>query len=143
MEEKKYFTAEEARQVSDEVNSESMKRELDWIYNLINNAINYTGDDKKVYINILKGKDLTIEITDTGKGIDKDEIDLIWDKYYKSKKNHQRNTVGTGLGLLGGNGGLLGNLFGGGWNCHCLQMSASLKYALPKLFHMIWYDYTG
>lgn len=28
-------------------------------------------------------------------------------------------TVGTGLGLLGGNGGLLGNLFGGGWNCRC------------------------
>lgn len=26
-------------------------------------------------------------------------------------------TVGTGLGLLGANGGLLGNLFGG--NCHC------------------------
>jgi len=37
-EKQKYFTAEEARQVSDEVNSESMKRELDWIYNLINNA---------------------------------------------------------------------------------------------------------
>ena len=38
MDDKKYFTAEEARQVADEVNSESMKRELDWIYNLINDA---------------------------------------------------------------------------------------------------------
>ena len=36
--EEKYFTAEEARQVANEVNSESMKRELDWIYDLINNA---------------------------------------------------------------------------------------------------------
>lgn len=36
--EQKYFTAEEARQVANEVNSESMKRELDWIYDLINNA---------------------------------------------------------------------------------------------------------
>lgn len=69
------------------------------IYNLINNAINYTGEDKKIYINLLKGKELTVEIRDTGTGIDKDEIDFIWDKYYKSKKNHQRNTVGTGLGL--------------------------------------------
>lgn len=69
------------------------------IYNLMNNAINYTGEDKKVYINILKDKELTVEITDTGKGISKDEINLIWDKYYKSKKNHKRNTVGTGLGL--------------------------------------------
>ena len=36
--EQKYFTAEEARQVSDEINSENMKKELDWIYDLINNA---------------------------------------------------------------------------------------------------------
>ena len=36
--EQKYFTAEEARQVSDEINSENMKKELNWIYDLINNA---------------------------------------------------------------------------------------------------------
>ena len=70
------------------------------IYNLINNAINYTGEDKKVYIQILEAKkEITVEITDTGKGIDQEEIPLIWDKYYRSQKNHQRNTVGTGLGL--------------------------------------------
>ena len=65
----------------------------------MNNAINYTGDDKKVYIKVITDNDITVEITDTGKGIDKEEIDVIWDKYYKSQKNHQRNTVGTGLGL--------------------------------------------
>lgn len=68
------------------------------IYNLLNNAINYA-DDKKIYINLGKSDCLTIEITNTGKGINENEIDLIWDKYYQSKKNHQRNTVGTGLGL--------------------------------------------
>lgn len=36
--EQKYFTAEEARQVSDEINSENMKKELNWVYDLINNA---------------------------------------------------------------------------------------------------------
>ena len=36
--EQKYFTAKEAREVSDEINSENMKHELDWIYNLINEA---------------------------------------------------------------------------------------------------------
>lgn len=36
--EQKYFTAEEAREVSDEINSDRMKDELDWIYNLINEA---------------------------------------------------------------------------------------------------------
>ena len=70
------------------------------IYNLINNAINYTGDDKKVYINILDNNDnYRIEIKDTGKGIDKKDLEHIWDKYYKKEKNHKRNVVGTGLGL--------------------------------------------
>jgi signal transduction histidine kinase len=39
-----------------------------------------------------------IEITDTGNGISKEDIDLIFDKYYRSE-NHKRTTVGTGLGL--------------------------------------------
>ena len=70
------------------------------IYNLINNAINYTGQDKTVYIDIKEEKkSYMISIKDTGKGIEKDKIDYIWDKYYKNEKNHQRNIVGTGLGL--------------------------------------------
>ena len=70
------------------------------IYNLINNAINYTGKDKKIFINIITdNKNTKVEIVDTGNGIDDDEINLIWDKYYRSKKNHKRNTIGTGLGL--------------------------------------------
>lgn len=70
------------------------------IYNLVNNALNYTGKDKKVIINILEEKDTyLVEIIDTGKGIDKKDIELIWDKYYKNDKNHKRNVVGTGLGL--------------------------------------------
>ena len=36
---------------------------------------------------------------DTGKGIKEEEIPFIWDKYYKNEKNHQRNVIGTGLGL--------------------------------------------
>lgn len=70
------------------------------VYNLINNAINYTGDDKKVYINIIeKDKFYRVEIKDTGKGIEKQDLNHIWDKYYKKEKNHKRNVVGTGLGL--------------------------------------------
>ena len=40
------------------------------VYNLINNAINYTGDDKKVYIELVNDKKkVTVKIRDTGKGI--------------------------------------------------------------------------
>ena len=70
------------------------------IYNLISNAINYTGSDKKIYINLFnEKKKIRIEIKDTGKGIKKNEINKVWDKYYRSEKKYKRNTVGIGLGL--------------------------------------------
>lgn len=70
------------------------------IYNLLNNAINYTGKDKKVRIRIVeKEKYFLVEIIDTGKGIKTSDIPYIWDKYYKNEKNHTRNVVGTGIGL--------------------------------------------
>lgn len=69
------------------------------IYNLINNAINYTGEDNKVEINIKEEKDILVEIKDTGKGIKEEDLPYIWDRYYKNKKKHKRNLIGTGLGL--------------------------------------------
>lgn len=69
------------------------------IYNLINNAINYTGVDKQVYVRQINKPDgVLIEIEDTGDGIEEDKIKLIFDKYYRSE-NHKREVVGTGLGL--------------------------------------------
>lgn len=69
------------------------------IYNLINNAINYT-ENKKVIVKVeeLK-KEYEISVIDFGKGIKKEEIELIWDRYYKSEKKHRRSVIGSGLGL--------------------------------------------
>lgn len=69
------------------------------IYNLVNNAINYTGEDNSVTINITGENDYVVEIIDTGKGIKEEDLPYIWDKYYKNNKKHKRNLVGTGLGL--------------------------------------------
>ncbi len=70
------------------------------VYNLINNAINYTGEDNKVTINVIDKKNIvSVEITDTGNGIKDEDLPYIWDKYYKNKKKHKRNRIGTGLGL--------------------------------------------
>ncbi len=69
------------------------------IYNLINNAINYTGEDKKVFVRQINSPSgIVIEVEDTGDGIEPDKIKLIFDKYYRSE-NHKREVVGTGLGL--------------------------------------------
>lgn len=82
-----------------EVNADK-KKITQVIYNLINNAINYTGGDKKVIIRLKNTrKEYIFEVEDTGKGIKKDEIPYIWDKYYKKDKKHQRNVVSTGIGL--------------------------------------------
>lgn len=76
------------------------KRISQVIYNLINNAVNYTGDDLKVVVRLTEeSKDCLVEIIDTGKGIDEEDLQNIWNRYYKQEKNHKRNVIGTGLGL--------------------------------------------
>ena len=70
------------------------------IYNLINNAITYTGEDKSVKIvQICHSDTVRIEISDTGQGIPEEQLPLIWDRYYKIDKKHKRAAIGTGLGL--------------------------------------------
>ncbi len=70
------------------------------IYNLINNAINYTGEDKSVLVKlIVNGSIARVEVIDTGEGIDKDELENVWERYYKIDKKHKRAVMGTGLGL--------------------------------------------
>lgn len=70
------------------------------IYNLINNAINYAGEDKNITVaQICAGSIVRIEVIDRGKGIAKEELHNVWDRYYKVDKNHKRALSGTGLGL--------------------------------------------
>ena len=69
------------------------------VCNLINNAINYTGEDKQVFVSQINTETaVRIEVRDTGSGMDEDTIRKIFDKYYRSA-NHTREVVGTGLGL--------------------------------------------
>lgn len=70
------------------------------IYNLVNNAINHSGDDKTVVVTqSVKDKKVKIEVTDNGEGIPADRLEYIWDRYYKVDKQHKRGVIGTGLGL--------------------------------------------
>jgi len=70
------------------------------LYNLVNNAINYTGEDKKVtVIQKVIGNTLRIEVVDTGDGVKQEDIPYVWDRYYKDKTTHKRALQGTGLGL--------------------------------------------
>ena len=70
------------------------------VYNLVNNALTYTGADKSVTLrqSVLDGK-VRIAVSDTGEGIPQEKLDDIWERYYKVDKAHKRAQVGTGLGL--------------------------------------------
>lgn len=73
---------------------------LQVIYNLINNAINYTGEDRQVLVTqqATNGR-VRIAVRDSGAGIPADQLPLIWDRYYKVDRVHRRAMIGTGLGL--------------------------------------------
>ena len=75
-------------------------RLLQVVYNLINNAINYTGEDKTVTVKQeVVGDVVRVSVIDTGEGISEENLPLIWDRYYKVDKVHKRAILGTGLGL--------------------------------------------
>lgn len=75
-------------------------RLLQVVYNLINNAINYTGEDKTVRVRQeITGDVVRISVIDSGEGISEEALPLIWDRYYKVDKVHKRAILGTGLGL--------------------------------------------
>ena len=72
------------------------------IQNYIMNAYKNVGDDNKVIIKIIIIDEtgyVRLEVIDHGKGILKEDIELIWDRYYQGNKNYQRASEGTGLGL--------------------------------------------
>lgn len=70
------------------------------LYNLIGNAVNYTGEDKSIRIRLMRDRDrILFDVSDTGAGIGKEEINTIWDRYYRSADTHKRPVKGTGLGL--------------------------------------------
>jgi signal transduction histidine kinase len=73
---------------------------LQVIYNLINNAVNYTGDSKRVTVTqAVQEGSVRLSIADDGDGIPPDKIHEIWDRYYRVDKVHNRSVIGTGLGL--------------------------------------------
>ena len=70
------------------------------IYNLIDNAIKFSKENSYIYITVKeKGEKAQISIKDTGCGIAKEDIDKIWDRFYKSDSSRGRDKKGSGLGL--------------------------------------------
>lgn len=70
------------------------------LYNLIDNAIKFSHHDSVIKVETsLKKNKLFVSVKDTGIGIPKDDLKLIWDRFYKSDLSRGKDKKGTGLGL--------------------------------------------
>lgn len=68
------------------------------LFNLLDNAVKYGGDEPINVYARRDGKDVLISVTDHGKGIPPEDLDRIFEKFYRRGKPDGR-APGTGLGL--------------------------------------------
>ena len=70
------------------------------LFNLCDNAVKYNKDGGSVLVKARKNGDmLEIKVKDTGIGIPENEIEHIFERFYRVDKSHSRSIGGTGLGL--------------------------------------------
>lgn len=70
------------------------------LVNLLENALKYTGDDKRITLRTHSGEGkMCFEITDNGGGIDPGEQRRIFERFYQSDQRLARSHDGCGLGL--------------------------------------------
>jgi len=70
------------------------------IYNIVDNALKYTGEHGRVEIELVKEKKRAIIVVkDNGVGISSEDVHRIFDRFYRVDKARSRETGGTGLGL--------------------------------------------
>ena len=70
------------------------------VFNLCDNAVKYNRDGGKVSISITQFVDgVELCVSDTGIGIPKEDIDRIFERFFRVDKSHSKEIGGTGLGL--------------------------------------------
>ncbi len=66
------------------------------VFNLLSNALKYTPAGGDIFVSLkVEGDNLRIDIRDTGKGIEKEEADMIFERFFQAKGA----ASGTGIGL--------------------------------------------
>ena len=70
------------------------------IGNLIDNALRYTPEGSKIDVTIHRMQDyIELTVADEGPGIPEDEINHVFDRFWRGEKSRARSTGGAGLGL--------------------------------------------
>ena len=70
------------------------------VSNLLSNAIKFCGERKTVDVVLKKqGRQVKVSVIDYGCGIAAEDLDHIWERYYRASSNMTRSVEGSGLGL--------------------------------------------
>ena len=70
------------------------------VRNYLTNAIHHVEDEKRIEIRMLqKEKVVRVSVFNSGKPIPEEDLDKLWDKFYKVDKAHTREYGGNGIGL--------------------------------------------
>ena len=70
------------------------------VFNLVDNAIKYSGEGSKVTIAVAEeAQRATIRVADNGVGIDAESLQRVFDRFFRVDKGRSRREGGTGLGL--------------------------------------------
>jgi signal transduction histidine kinase len=72
------------------------------IYNLCHNAVKFSneGGALKISITRIKGKKILVEVYNDGQGIAKEDLQYVFERFYKSDKSRGLDKTGAGLGLF-------------------------------------------
>ena len=70
------------------------------IFNLVSNAVKYSTESGQILIDIHNsGKNVQLTVKDQGIGIAKEDIPLIFERFYRTDRSRNRKTGGAGIGL--------------------------------------------
>ena len=70
------------------------------VVNFLSNAIRYTPEQESILVSILEdGETVKVCIENKGAHIHGEQLEKIWDRFYRGEPSRKRSTGGTGLGL--------------------------------------------
>lgn len=71
------------------------------VYNLIENAVRHTGENKKITVTLKKeNQNILLSVRDYGNGIPQEEISRVWERYYTYRKRGKQGVSGLGLAIV-------------------------------------------
>ena len=69
-------------------------------FNLLTNSLRHTPSDGVIILTGLSGsKEVRLDVTDSGEGLEPEQILSVFDRFYRGDRSRSRDTGGTGLGL--------------------------------------------